>query len=400
MKIAVSRYRRLLSLFQFGTELLGKIPSRNDGPLEVVAKLLAIAGVAEKVFGRSRSKYDDIFSRHDLRERRSEPFVRLFFDTEMSAGFTMRRHALSDHLELIEAIAPDDERVFFLEYRYGRPEVSAEFFHTPGFDFAAALSGLWASFPDGIFITLKAGRHSGNEVAFCRVPAPHHEALSRKGAQRIVDGVKAHGRHDGEPYCFIAYGAPGTGKTGYVLGIAKRLNARLLMVDASALGQLGITEVSFLLDALQPRFLLIDDFDAAPLDEARARLRFLFRYLHEAHRELTLAVTVNDPSKLDEALLRSERIDEAEEFVLPDAPERKEILARYITLHDGGIPDADLEALVSSTEGFSQADLGGLARKARRSSFAEALVAMNRLRGLAARAREGSASSNPATKPE
>lgn len=374
-------YRRILSLFRFGSELLGKIPKRGDSPIEMLTKLLAMADAAEKVYGGKTTLYADIFAKYDLREKTSAPFVKLFFGTAMSKGLRLRRHGVNEHLEIIEAIATDDERIFFQETRYsGAPEISADFFHTPKFDFGAALAWLWGSFPHGMFLSSKANRWGGNEVSFSAITPPRDEPVSAKGEARIAAAVAAHQAREGEPYGFIAYGPRGTGKSRYVSEQARLLGKRLLMIDASSLPSLGLQEVEFLLDALQPGFLLLDDFDRAPMAEAAARTLFLFKHLKESHRAVTIAVTVNDPSKLDDALLRSERIDEAEAFDVPDLEERTDILGKVMG------PTVDIPALAAKTEGFNHADLKGLARRARRETLDAAFVAMMRLRDLADKA--------------
>lgn len=386
-------YRRILALFQLGSELLGKIPKTGDSPLEVLAKLLAMGQAAEKVYGGKSTVYADIFARYDLRERTSAPFVQLFFSSSMARGLKQRRHGVSEHLELIEVETADGERVFFQELRYSRPEVSADFFHTPGFNFKAALDRLWKAFPHGMYLSTRPLRYGGSEPAFTALSAPRKDPITSKARDRITAAAEMHRAREGEPYCFIAYGPPGTGKTQYAVGLCKAIGARLLLVDASALPQIGVQELGFLLDAVCPGFLLIDDFDRAPIEETRARVLFLFKHFKDAHRDMTAAVTVNDPTKLDEALLRSERIDEAEAFDLPDLAERRELLG--LLMAAPRFDSADKDALADETEGFSQADLGGLVRRAHREPGAAALVAMKRLRALAGRAAAAASSSAP-----
>lgn len=377
--------RRALALFRFGSELLGKLPEPDDGLLGIFVKVLAAADAWEKVYGGKSTVYADIFTKYDLREKSSEPFMRLFFGSPMAKNFRLSRHGVNDHCELIEALAPDGERLFFQEHRYGRPEISAEFFHTPRFDFAVAMSTLWSSYPHGLYLSVKAGRYGSSDVTFSAVPAPRAESVSAKAAERIRDGIAEHEARAGAPWCFLAYGPPGTGKSSYVAGLAAATGGRLLKLDAASPPHLGVQEIGFLLDALAPQYLLIDDFDRAPVEETRARLLYLFEHLHAAHAGVTIAVTVNDASKLDEAMLRSERIDEAVEFALPDVEERRDVVGRLVEIHVPGKLDVDAIAhVVASTDGFNHADLAALVRRFKMKPVTVAIADMLRLRTLAA----------------
>lgn len=361
--------RSLLNMCRLGTELLEKVPARGDGPLAVAVKLLAMVDAWDGVYGGKSSVYTSIFSRYDLRERTSEPFVKLFFGTSLGAGYKVQRIGVSEHLEMIEAVAPDGERLFFQEYRYGRPEVSAEFFHTPGFDFSAVMTTLWDKYRDGLYLSLVPGRGGyGHEVTFCGLQPDATAGRSRKASDRIVALADSLAEY---PRTILLYGPPGTGKTSLVAGVARLAGGRLLKVDAASLPQIGVQELGFLLDALRPRFLLIDDFDRAPAEEARAKLLFMFERLKSMG--LSVFVTVNDATKLDQALLRSGRIDEAIELWLPDAEERADILERL------GLG----AELVEVTDGFNHADLDALRARSQRVSVAMAIAEMRALMKLA-----------------
>lgn len=367
--------RALLSLYRFGSEIVGKLPARGDGLLGFVVKVLAMADSWEKVYGGRSSVYTDIFTRYDLREKTNAPFVRLFFGTSLAKMFAIRRHGVSEHLELIEAAAPDGERVFFQEHRYGKPEVSSEFFHTPSFNFAAAVDSLWAGYPHGLYLAVVPSQSGyGTDVTFCGLSGSSTECRSQKGealvadvAARLLDGALT----------ILLYGPPGTGKSTTAEAVAQACGGRLLKIDAVSMVRMGVQELGFILDSLRPRMLLIDDFDGAPLDEARARVLFIFERLKSAHAGLSVFVSVNDASKLDAALLRSGRIDEAIEIGLPDAEERADILNRLGVSRPG---------IVADTDGFNHADLAALARRAQREPMGKVLQSMNGLRALAEKA--------------
>lgn len=387
-----AHYRRVLDFCRLGTELLGKLPRRGDGALDVIIKVLAIADSVEKTVGRKHGAAESVLSRYELRERTNAPFVQLFFGAGLGEAYETRRHYLSEHLEIIEVIDAAGGRLFFQEYRWSRPEVSDAFFHTPNFDFGSVVDALWRKYPTGLFLSIESDRHTSSSPAFGAVPARRSHAVSAKALRRLTRAVEDHAARAGDPWCFVAYGPTGTGKSWHCERLAAATGGRLLKIDAAAIPQLGVKELHFLLDALRPSFLLIDDFDRAPVQEVRARVLYLFEHMHDAHPGVTVAVTVNDSTAIDAGLLRSERIDGADEFPLPDAEERRDILEQLIRPLPNAPEDVArlAEGIAGMTEGFSHTDLGGLVRRFKHQGVEEAVVAVMALRALAAKSADAS----------
>jgi SpoVK/Ycf46/Vps4 family AAA+-type ATPase len=177
----------------------------------------------------------------------------------------------------------------------------------------------------------------------------------------------------------LAHGAPGTGKSSHFELLAAMQRMRLLKIDATSFPLLGVQEFGLLLEALRPDMLLIDDVDRAPADAVRSRMLFMFEQLRHSIR--LIAITANDPTKFDSALLRSERIDDAIEFSLPDREEREEIIrtSKHVRV-------ADVPRLVDATGEFNCADIAGLVRRLRYQTVEDALACVGRLRALAAKA--------------
>lgn len=360
--------KRMLSIFRFGTELVGKVPKSEDGPLDLVVKLLAVGDSYEKCFGGRSSVYQNIFARHDLRERSSEAFVKMFWNSGLHKSFTVVRHGVSDWLELLEAVHPSGERLFFQEHRYGRPTVSGEFFHTPRFDFESLCDSLWALHPNGILLSTESQNRS-SEVSFSTVDEDSGH-LTSAGRARVAELVA-----ESVSQTILLHGPPGTGKSTAVIRASRQSGGRLLAVDASSIQHMGLQELAFIVEAFRPRSLLIDDFDRAPVEEIRPRVLLLFQRLKALSGGMTVFITVNDSSKLDAALLRSGRIDLAVSFGLPGPEESRELLEEFSDSPD--LPPVD---------GFSQADLAGLVRHARRVGMGRAVPRVLELRALAARA--------------
>lgn len=318
-------YRRILPLLKLATKAIDKIPTKKDTWPERVAKILALLDVAHETYGGGRSKMRDITDRYTLVERESDTFVRIFFSTTLRDLFTTKRITLDDREDLIEAVAPDGERLFFRETHYGNTRIESDFFHTAGIDFARVIDRLWQGYPNGIYlsVTNEAGGWR-KETTICEVPAVPVERLSRHARARLDATVALHQHFvaDHVHRCYLLFGPARSGKSTFEVLFARAFGGKALKLDATSLPLLSVKEVGFLLETLRPNFLIIDDLDRAPIAEVGPRVLFLLERLKTTYPALTILLSVNDTTKLDPALLGCGRIDIPIEF---HPPERDEV---------------------------------------------------------------------------
>ena len=174
-------------------------------------------------------------------------------------------------------------------------------------------------------------------------------------------------------------GAPGTGKTLLVKALAHESEVNFISVKGPQLlsmwvgeSERGIREVFRKARQVSPCIVFFDEIDAlAPKRggaEGATAARVLSQFLteldgiEELKGVLVLGAT-NRMDTLDPALLRPGRFDVLLELPAPDLKARRAILgvhSRKMPL----LPDVDLEALASLTEGFVGADIEGLCRRA------------------------------------
>lgn len=183
----------------------------------------------------------------------------------------------------------------------------------------------------------------------------------------------------------LLYGPPGCGKTFVVKALVNEAGATFLSVKGAELlskwvgeSERAVRELFRRARAAAPALVFLDEVDAlAPrrgeghdsgtTDRVVAQLLTELDGIEELHGVFVVAAT-NRPELVDPALLRPGRIERAVYVPPPDAAARAAILAaatRRMPLDDG----VDLAALGAACDGYSAADLDGLAR-------ASALAAM------------------------
>jgi cell division protease FtsH len=185
------------------------------------------------------------------------------------------------------------------------------------------------------------------------------------------------------PRGVLLVGPPGTGKTLLARAVAGEAEVSFFSVDGSSFVELfvgvGASRVRDLFQTVRasaPAILFIDEIDAigqrrsgassyASNDEREQTLNQLLAEMDgfETVSGVVVLAATNRPDVLDPALLRPGRFDRHVTVPLPNAEERRAILA--VHCRDKPLtPGLDLAAIARGAPGFSGADLANLANEA------------------------------------
>ncbi len=386
--------RRLLPLLRLATKLVDKMPEREDGLLRLFAKGLAAVDAIHAVYGSPGSYLRDLKERHGLVARDSETFVRIFFSSAcLREAYPIERITVDEGLDVLRADVGGGHAIYFRETHYFGAQLQSDFLHTPGLDFNAVIATLWAAHPSGVYLSVATAPSGyGRETNIMGMPPVTARYVSEKGRERIAEVAEdfAQARADGDHWSYLCIGPPGTGKSICAVLLAQKIGGRILKLDAASLPLLPLQELDFLIDVLRPDVFVIDDVDRAPMAEVGARVLFMLELLKATHPQTALVLTCNDIEKIDPAILRPDRIDEALEFDVPDQGERYELAKGLIAISQPLLTAAERYELAADitnrTTGWTHAYIANLVARVRRKPLDRAVATVERLRALAAKA--------------
>ncbi|MGA3297254.1 MAG: AAA family ATPase, partial [Candidatus Bathyarchaeia archaeon] len=174
---------------------------------------------------------------------------------------------------------------------------------------------------------------------------------------------------------------PGTGKTLLAKAVANESEANFISIKGPELlskwvgeSESGVREIFRKARQAAPTVVFFDEIDAiAPVrgsgygdtnvtERVVSQLLTELDGLEELQRVVVLAAT-NRPDIVDPALLRAGRFDRILQVPAPDKKARLEVLKIH-TAKNPLASDVDLEKIAEKTEGYTGADLAGLASTA------------------------------------
>jgi hypothetical protein len=376
-------WRQILA---FSTDIIPKIPTWNDGILGIIVKTLGIFDSFTRVTNGQSTALFEFFSSLDLKEATNQQFVNSFFGTSLKSNFKIKHISMGDYLDVVEASNPDIGSLYFLEWHWGgRPEYSASFWHTNGFNFEKAMKVLWDEYHGRLHLGIVIDANRGElQVSYSEISLLVHPFIGKLVVE-LEEFREQHLKYmrDKVPRTYLFAGKPGCGKTSFALQLATLTKGRTLRIDANGLTSVGTKDLDLIIQSLAPDFLVIDDLDRC--SELEKSLPTLFTTLSDFQGKfpnVTICITINDVTKLDAAIIRPGRINEIKEFDDPDASDREEILRGYMREFNVEGVD-DISEIVTCTEGLTGDYLREVAMQLRYRPQARVLKLVSRMKELA-----------------
>ncbi|MFC6903728.1 AAA family ATPase [Halalkalicoccus tibetensis] len=198
-------------------------------------------------------------------------------------------------------------------------------------------------------------------------PLSYPEAFERVGLQPAT-GV-------------LLYGPPGTGKTLLAKAVANEADSNFISIKGPELldkyvgeSERGVREIFAKARENAPTVVFFDELDALAAERgngtggSNAGERVVSQLLTELDgleelENVVVIATTNRPELIDDALLRSGRLDRHVHVSAPDEGARREIFAVH-TREKPLADDVDLDWLASETDGYVGADVEAVCREA------------------------------------
>lgn len=173
------------------------------------------------------------------------------------------------------------------------------------------------------------------------------------------------------PNGILLYGPPGCGKTYIAEALAEEIGYNFIKVIPSDIASIYIHGTQQIISKLfaeaeknSPSIIMLDEVDALlpkrelNLDQSHASEvnEFLAQMNSCADKNIIVIMTTNCPEKIDNAILRTGRIDKKIYIPPPDIESRRSMIRYYLS----GRPvedDISSDALAEETEGYSSSDI-------------------------------------------
>jgi broad-specificity NMP kinase len=377
-----SHVRRILKT---SWDVAEKLPKKDDSKLGAFAKLLSIGDIALTYFHGDVDAVQHYLSQYpNLVSKINKQFVTLFFSIILREDFQVSIQSVDEDRKVVKVVVPDNGTLFFSESNNynGKMEKGNEFWYSAGFDFKKLLNHVWEKYDGRIYASLEPDSWRSNaESTFVKYPPAQDKVYG--GAQGLLKekikrdlGYRIGGVH--RTYLFV--GEPGTGKSSFAQHMTSKSD-RVIKFEAKSLDNVKADTVTFLLDGLEPEYIIIDDIDrVVAFSSSLSVLLTILETIKATHPDTVLILTANDTSIIDKALLRPGRIDEIIEFEPQNAEEREHILIGYIEKFKLDIKPKHIKKVIKSTDGLTAAFMREIAIQLKYSTIDEVLDTIQTMR--------------------
>lgn len=364
------------------------LPTRLDTRLSAAVKLGAIAvTVAKSLSSKLDQGIASRFPQLDLIASTNQAFADLLFASSVKDQFDWYRLPYADRRRVLigRSKISHEQYLLFIESmeHYSSTGYSKEigyYYHSKNFDFDRHLKDIWTNFPNGV--ELRWGNRE-DPIILDQIPEGFEGLISTSGIRERVTilSLCQMDLENESTRTYLAYGPPGTGKTKALEWVAKKLGRSILKMEGSFLEDLSYSRLTSFLRCLKPECILIDDLDRGDIEQNSSKILRGIELLRSLNKSTLIFITANSPESFSDALLRSERIDEAFEFPHPTDQDRLEILDI--------LGEKDKQYVFDKTANFNYADLVDIIKRTKIEGSAKRVIDTKvRLRELARKSKE------------
>lgn len=224
----------------------------------------------------------------------------------------------------------------------------------------------------GLLESMETG-YGFSEVGGCQHRKPRYQRF-------VIDPLKGKSPHAHlVPKGILMPGAPGLGKSFFVGALATEAGVQVVKLVVGRIlnkfvgeSEANIERVLEAIRAMAPIIVFIDEIDQAfsrSSGESSVNSRIFGRILDfmadpSLQSRVVFVAATNRPDLIDPALMRPGRLDLIDPFVPPDAEERGDVIRIILNKMGISVSATTLEEVAQATEGWTQAELTLLARKA------------------------------------
>jgi SpoVK/Ycf46/Vps4 family AAA+-type ATPase len=142
------------------------------------------------------------------------------------------------------------------------------------------------------------------------------------------------------------------------------------------------SEINFIIEALQPDFIMVDDVDKADVNHSLPAILGILQELKQHKTKTSLLLTANTVAGFDHGLLRPGRIDTWMTFDPPNADDRRNIINGYLAEAKHVVSEDVVENFVKITADLTQDYLREIAQRLKYEEIEEVVDVIMSMRKL------------------
>ncbi len=335
------------TFLHIASDILPKLPNKNDGPLQLAIKGLAICDSVNRLFTVPESPEDIFIRKHGLTKVYDFNFIEFFCNSKLRSLFQETQIKIESGL-IVHCYNKELGSIYWTEYN--RTQLGL-YYIDDKFNAANVMQRIWSLYTRGFVLDVDGTNPYGiNRRKFNPIPK-FEDPIAKETDKQLREFVSYHisNLNKNRSRCYLFIGPPGTGKTTFAQHVAEKLSNQILKITADAFLDMRCEYFDFLMQNLKPDTLIIDDIDRCLYSY---KLLSVMENIPRQYKWLTVMLTGNKLTDLDPALVRPSRIDDVIEFDLPNERERIELLKLYM---DKEISDTYIQKIAKLTEGMSHA---------------------------------------------